>query len=624
MGCFGIASAMAVFVLAPSSVFADSQTWDGSDSNNWSTAANWVGNAVPGSTSVTNSADVATFNAAVANNQIVIDSGRNIGTILFDTGSVGSYTIGSTTGPALIISNAGAITMNSTVAAAQTINAPLTLNGTSGTALTITNNASSSNILTIGGNITSSSTSGNTSFTITGSNTGSNVITGNITNGSGTNVVRVTKQGGGTWFLSGGAGNTFTGGVTIQQGIISVASMLSLGSGTLKIANLSQGASFYYTGSGETTATVIDLNGTTGGANIYANNASGLLKFTSNFTATGAGSKTLSILGTGSGEIAGSIVDNGGVNITSVTKNNAGTWTLSGNNTYTGATTVTAGTLVFQNKATRTGGSLVTAAAAGTVGLGVGGGGGTDYSDTDVANLFNSTLSGFTLNSASGVAIDTTAGSFTLSTALTAARALTKLGNNTLTLSGANTYTGATIINAGTLSIAAITNGGVAGALGNSTNAAGNLTLGGGTLEYTGTVNGTTDRNFTLTAGTTSGISVANSTVSLTISGAAATSTGTLTKSGAGTLILSGANAYTGATTISAGTLQIGAGSTTGSISSSSSIINNGTTVSLHHIAAAALVPRPPTPGTQVAFYLISTFFHIYADRDTLRYIHLI
>ena len=152
-----------------------------------------------------------------------------------------------------------------------------------------------------------------------------------------------------------------------------------------------------------------------------------------------------------------------------------------------------------------------------------------------------------------------------------------KDGLGTLTLSGSNTYNGATTINAGTLSIAAITNGGVAGALGNSTNAASNLVLGGGTLEYTGTANGTTNRDFTLTAGTASGISVANSTVSLTISGTAAATTGGLTKSGAGTLILTGANTYTGSTTINAGALQIGAGSTTGSLSSSTAITNNGT-----------------------------------------------
>ena len=45
--------------------------------------------------------------------------------------------------------------------------------------------------------------------------------------------------------------------------------------------------------------------------------------------------------------------------------------------------------------------------------------------------------------------------------------------------------------------------------------------------------------------------------------------TGTVTKTGLGTLVLTGANTYTGGTVISQGTLQIGNGGTTGSISGS-------------------------------------------------------
>ena len=41
--------------------------------------------------------------------------------------------------------------------------------------------------------------------------------------------------------------------------------------------------------------------------------------------------------------------------------------------------------------------------------------------------------------------------------------------------------------------------------------------------------------------------------------------TGTLTKAGTGTTTLTGANSYSGTTTISAGTLQVGNGGTTGS-----------------------------------------------------------
>lgn len=48
------------------------------------------------------------------------------------------------------------------------------------------------------------------------------------------------------------------------------------------------------------------------------------------------------------------------------------------------------------------------------------------------------------------------------------------------------------------------------------------------------------------------------------------------TKTGAGTMTLTAASSYTGATTISAGTLQIGNGTTDGNISTSSGITNNG------------------------------------------------
>ena len=125
-----------------------------------------------------------------------------------------------------------------------------------------------------------------------------------------------------------------------------------------------------------------------------------------------------------------------------------------------------------------------------------------------------------------------------------------------MSLSSANTHTGGTIVNAGTLTM------GNASALGSTS---GQLTVNGGTLNMA--ANSLTVGNLTGTGGVINGTS---GTRTLTIgqgdfgggnyagsiqNGAAGTTA--LTKTGTGTITLSGANSYTGATAVNAGKLFI-------------------------------------------------------------------
>jgi autotransporter-associated beta strand protein len=147
---------------------------------------------------------------------------------------------------------------------------------------------------------------------------------------------------------------------------------------------------------------------------------------------------------------------------------------------------------------------------------------------------------------------------------------ITKDGLGSLVLNGtsANTYSGSTTINAGSVTA------GKANALGSGNGA---LTLNAGSLDIgannqsVGAVTvagGTIDGSSGILTGTS--YSLRSGTVNARLGGASAA----LTKTTAGTATLGGANTYGGATTITAGTLALGA---SGSIASPNIILNGGT-----------------------------------------------
>ena len=161
------------------------------------------------------------------------------------------------------------------------------------------------------------------------------------------------------------------------------------------------------------------------------------------------------------------------------------------------------------------------------------------------------------------------AASYNFSGVISGAGTLVQNGPGTLTLSGANTYSGGTAIKAGsTLSVNSIDDSGFnPSAIGQS----GTVTLGGtgATLQYTGSSFATTARTVTGT-GT---IDLPNGDLELDLA-----KSGTLTKTSSGTLTLSGTadNASLGLT-INAGTVVLSKASTsTAHALGSTTTVNNG------------------------------------------------
>ncbi|MFZ9201127.1 MAG: beta strand repeat-containing protein [Opitutales bacterium] len=120
------------------------------------------------------------------------------------------------------------------------------------------------------------------------------------------------------------------------------------------------------------------------------------------------------------------------------------------------------------------------------------------------------------------------------------------------------------------------------------------LILSGGTLR--GTATGTWAATGALSSATTNTFE-ANTGVTVTQSGALS-GAGNLSKSGDGTVILSANNSYSGTTAVTAGTLQIGSGSTTGSIGDGNISIDSGATLAVNRSSSLTMANNFSGSGT--------------------------
>ena len=408
----------------------------------------------------------------------------------------------------------------------------------------------------------------------------------------------LTKTGDGTVVLAGV--NSYTGGTVVDAGILAVTGAGTLGAeegitsvngGTLDLGTTTQ----VQTALNQSGGTI--ANGT---VNVNAYNLTG------GTLAVGGIVNAGTAFTVAAGTVDGTLTGTG-----ALTKVGDGTVVLAGDNSYTGGTTILGGILALGNGGetgsvlsditndgvlivNHSNGLTIEGVISGTgmfvqAGTGVTNlaavnnySGGTLITAGTLAGTATSFGTGAIVNNATLI-IDQTEDA-TFANTLGGIGSFVKTGTSTVTFIAANTYTGGTTVEEGTLALAG------SGTLGAP---AGTTTVNGGVLDFGGTtqiqsalqqtggiVTGGTIKVHTygLAGGTLAADATVNAATGFEVAAGqidgTLTGTGALTKTTDGVAVLTGTNSYTGGTTIAAGTLALGNGGATGGVSGN--IANNG------------------------------------------------
>ena len=601
---------------------------------------------------------------AAATSSDVLNFGSVNGSIFTATGS--TLTIGAVVNGSGGITKTGAGTL--TLAAANTYTGTTTVNAGgltldfSQSTSPVTNIINSASALSLGGGSTltlvgKAAATNSQTFNGLAVSSGADVITLNQNSATSLTAAlgNITQSAGGTLNFSVvplASGTVATTTNSVVNGILGPWATVGTGTST-QYATISGGNIVAYSGANAATANLANVTSASTNytysvaATVSGTRTANTLQYTGAATTTALAANTLTLNGllqTGTGTLTfsrttgglqigatnelvilgpGSVtinapIGNNGSNASSLTYSGTGTLTLgTAVSTYTGTTTVNSGTLTLALANVLNSASSVVVNG-GTLGIS------TFAQSVNAVSLKGGSITGTTgaLTSASTFNLD--AG--TVSAILAGSVGLNKNSGGTLTLSGANTFSGTTAINAGianyqnatafaTNSAITVASGGTAqlqggiaggsqalslagagaaGASGALESVSGNNSYAGLiTLNAAATVSSDTAAN-TLTLSNTG--TITGSGFSLTLAGAGngsiassiGTGTGGLIKNGTGSWALSGANSFTGATVVNGGGLVLDYTTQNNSkLSATSSLTLAGAQLSLTPNAAA-------------------------------------